>query len=176
MPVARCAFRVADLTKNENAAPRIIVGVDGSPAAEQAIYAVGQRVWQDGTEVRFVAVDDVVPPTRIAARLPQAAAMINSYLPKKTKIAFPQCSEWATEEFKNIGLKTSILREKGDPKTVLLAEAEKWNADSIFVGTRDIKSAFERFRLGSVSTAVVTNANCSVEIVRPPETIAEQPN
>jgi nucleotide-binding universal stress UspA family protein len=65
------------------------------------------------------------------------------------------------------------LQENGAPKTVLLAEAEKWNADSIFVGTRDFKSGFERFRLGSVSTAVETNAPCSVEIVRPTEKIKE---
>lgn len=172
---AGCSVRVSrgGFENNENAPPRIIVGVDGSPAAEQAIYAVGQRVWQDGTEVRFVTVDDAAPPTRIAARLPQAAAMINSYFQTRASRVSAML-EWATEEFKNINLKTSILREKGDPKTVLLAEAENWNADSIFVGTRDIKSAFERFRLGSVSTAVVTNANCSVEIVRPPETIVEQ--
>ncbi len=171
---ARCSVRVgrAGFKKDKNAPPRIIIGVDGSPAAEQAIYAVGQRVWQDGTEVRFVAVDDAASPASIAL-LPQASAMINSYFQTR-KSRVNAMLEWATEEFKNIGLKTSILREKGDPKTVLLAEAEKWNADSIFVGTRDIKSAFERFRLGSVSTAVVTNANCSVEIVRPPETIAEQ--
>lgn len=75
--------------------------------------------------------------------------------------------EWATEELNAIGLKTSVLTEKGDPKTVLLEEARKWNADSIFVGTRDFKSVFERFRLGSVSTAVVKNAHCSVEVVRP---------
>jgi len=171
---ARCSVRVvrAGFKKDKNAPPRIIIGVDGSPAAEQAIYAVGQRVWQDGTEVRFVAVDDAASPASIAL-LPQASAMINSYFQTR-KSRVTAMLEWATEEFKNIGLKTSILREKGDPKTVLLAEAEKWNADSIFVGTRDIKSAFERFRLGSVSTAVVTNANCSVEIVRPPETMAEQ--
>lgn len=174
---AACSVRVSrgGFEQNENAPPRIIVGVDGSPAAEQVIYAVGQRVWQDGTEVRFVTVDDAAPPTRIAARLPQAAAMINSYFQTRASRVSAML-EWATEEFKNINLKTSIVREKGDPKIILLAEAKKWSADSIFVGTRDIKSAFERFRLGSVSTAVVTDAKCSVEIVRPPETTAAQPD
>jgi nucleotide-binding universal stress UspA family protein len=182
---SRCSVRVArrrigkDETaplqlavKDGDAPPRIIVGVDGSLAAEQAIYAVGQRVWQDGTEVRLVAVDDGTPPTRIATRLPQAANMINSYFQtRESRVS--SMLEWATEELGNINLKTSVLQEKGDPKTVLLAEAEKWNADSIFVGTRDFKSGFERFRLGSVSTAVETNAPCSVEIVRPTEKIKE---
>ncbi len=56
--------------------------------------------------------------------------------------------------------------EKGDPQRVLIAEARKWEADSIFVGGRRFGRAFERFWLGSVSTALVTKAHCSVEVVR----------
>ena len=80
--------------------------------------------------------------------------------------------DWATEELGNIGLQTSVFTGKGEPSRILIEEAHKWNADSIFVGTRDFDSAFERFRLGSVSTAVVSKADCSVEIVRPPHTQA----
>lgn len=36
----------------------------------------------------------------------------------------------------------------------------------IFVGSRNFNNALERFRLGSVSTALVTSAPCSVEVVR----------
>ena len=50
---------------------------------------------------------------------------------------------------------------------MLMEEARKWEADSIFVGSRNFSSGFERFRLGSVSTALVTSAPCSVEVVRP---------
>jgi nucleotide-binding universal stress UspA family protein len=165
---SRCSVRVARprVEIDEDAPPRIIIGVDGSPAAEQAIYAVGQRVWQDGTEVRLIAVDDGTPPNLITARLPQAAEMINSYFQKRESRVSAML-EWATKELNAINLKTSILKEKGDPRNILLAQAGEWNADSIFVGTRDFKSGFERFRLGSVSTAVVTNAHCSVEVVRP---------
>lgn len=171
---ARCSVRVARFNKPkvEGEPPRIIIGVDGSPAAEQAIYAVGQRVWQNGTKVRLVAVDDASKPVHIAMRMPQAAAMIDSYFQTREE-RVSKMLEWAKEEFNHIGLETSVLREKGDPKGYLINEAEKWNADSIFVGTRDFKSAFERFRLGSVSTAIVTNAHCSVEIVRPPENLPE---
>ena len=77
--------------------------------------------------------------------------------------------EWAVRELNAVGLKTSSVTEKGDPQKILLAQSETWNADCIFTGTRDFKGAFERFRLGSVSTAIVTNAHCSVEVVRPSE-------
>ena len=151
-----------------DAPPRLVIGVDGSPAAEQAIYAVGHRVWPAGTEVRLLAVDDGTKPNLIAARLPQAARMINSYYQEReSRVA--EMLDWATAELGAIGLETSVATPKGDPKTIILKHADEWNADSIFVGTRDIKSGFERFRLGSVSTAVVNNAQCSVEVVRPSE-------
>ena len=62
--------------------------------------------------------------------------------------------------------KHSFPVKKGEPQRVLVEEARKWKADSIFVGSRNISGAFERFRLGSVSTALVTSASCSVEVVR----------
>jgi nucleotide-binding universal stress UspA family protein len=165
---ALCSVRVSRpvVPRGEAGTPRIIIGVDGSPASEEAIYAVGHRVWLSGTEVRLVAVDDGIRPDRIALRLPQAAAMVNNYLQsRETRVS--SMLEWAGHELGNVGLKTSIVTERGDAKEVLLDQARKWEADSIFVGTRDFSSAFERFRLGSISTAVVTNAHCSVEIVRP---------
>ena len=77
--------------------------------------------------------------------------------------------EWAAEELRAIGLEVSVAIEAGDPRRVLVEEARKWGADCIFVGPRRFNSAFERVRLGSVSTAVVTNAPCSVEVVRSDE-------
>lgn len=164
------SVRVARLRtrSDEDAPPRIIVGVDGSPAAENAIYSVGQRVWPGGTEIRLITVDDSTPPTSVVSRLPQAAAMINDYF-RSRESRVVSMLDWATTELNTIGLTTSVVSEKGDAKKILLAKAEEWDADSIFVGTRDFKSAFERFRLGSVSTAIVTNAHCSVEVVRPSE-------
>jgi len=73
---------------------------------------------------------------------------------------------WAQSELSAIGLDTSSYMDKGDPKTVLIEKAIEWNVDSIFVGARRFTSAFERFWLGSVSTALVTKAHSSVEVVR----------
>jgi nucleotide-binding universal stress UspA family protein len=165
---ASCSVRVARAAvKQRAAAPRIIVGVDGSPVAEQAIHSVGQRVWDSGTEIKLIAVDDATPPTaQVSTFLPQAAEMINSYRQNRES-RVRSMLDWAARELDQIGLKVSVSMKKGFASKVLLAEARKWNADSIFVGTRDFSGAFERFSLGSVSTAVVRKAGCSVEIVRP---------
>lgn len=54
----------------------------------------------------------------------------------------------------------------GDPKRALIDEADAWGADCIFIGSRGLSGAMQRFFLGSVSTGVVTGASCSVEVVR----------
>ena len=165
---SRCSVRVVKVSDRAEANDsfRILVGVDCSPASEQAIHEIGQRVWPDGTEVRLVWVDDSTPTTQVVTRLPQATALINSYY-RKSRSRVAAMLRWATRELSAIGLKTSVAKKAGSAKSVLVDEAREWNADSIFVGTRDFSSSFERFRLGSVSSSVVTNAGCTVEIVRP---------
>ena len=64
------------------------------------------------------------------------------------------------------GLTVSSVIKEGDPKHVLLDEAEQWEADCIFVGARGL-SRVARFWLGSVSAAVAARAYCAVEVVRP---------
>ena len=148
--------------QNDSKPPRILIGVDGSPEAEQAVREVGMRVWPKGTEVRIIAVDDGTSPKRVARVLPTAAANSND----KAFAAARMMVEWAERELRAIGLRVSVAIEKGDPQRVLIEEARKWQADSIFVGSRKFDGTFERFWLGSVSTALVTKAHCSVEVVR----------
>jgi nucleotide-binding universal stress UspA family protein len=152
---------------NNSTTPRVMIGVDGSPEAERAVRAVGWRVWPDGTEVRIITIDDGTSPARIARVLPTAAAMIRDRN-EETAVAAKMMVEWGENELRVIGLNVSVAIEKGDPQRALIEEARKWNADSIFVGGRRFDGALERFWLGSVSTAVVTKAHCSVEVVRSP--------
>jgi nucleotide-binding universal stress UspA family protein len=151
--------------KSDGKPPRVMIGVDGSPEAEHAVRAVGMRVWPEGTEVRIIAVDDGTSPARISRVLPTAAAMIRISNEKASEAA-RMMVEWAENELRAIGLSVSVVVEKGDPQRVLIEEARKWDADSIFVGSRKFSGAVERFRLGSASTALVTKAHCSVEVVR----------
>jgi nucleotide-binding universal stress UspA family protein len=115
--------------------------------------------------VRLVAVDDGTSPTRVARVLPTTAAMING-CNEEVAVRARSMAEWAESELRAIGLDASVVILEGDPRRVLVEEARKWGAGSIFVGPRRFTSAFERMRLGSVSTAVATNAHCSVEVVR----------
>jgi nucleotide-binding universal stress UspA family protein len=164
---ARSSVRVARriVEKSEDAPPRIMIAVDGSPGAERAVRAVGRRVWSGGTEVRIVAVDDSVSPARIARILPTAASMIRSSNEEAAAKA-RQMVEWADHELRVIGLRVAVAIEQGEPQRILIEEARKWDADCIFVGARGLDNPDERLGLGGVSTGLVTNASCTVEIVR----------
>jgi nucleotide-binding universal stress UspA family protein len=157
--------RRASDREHDHVPPKIIIGVDGGTGAERAVRAVGSRVWPTDTEVRLIAVDDGTSPNKISGILPTTAELINGSA-HEAALAASLMVQWAENELSAIGLKTSAAFKKGQPQRVLVEEAHKWKADSIFVGSRNISGAFERFRLGSVSTALVTSAPCSVEVVR----------
>lgn len=151
--------------KSSDTPPRVMIAVNGSPEAEHAVRAVGNRVWPAATEVRIITVNDGTAPARISRVLPTAAEMIRS-INQQAAEAARMMTEWAANELRAIGLQVSVAIEKGDPRQVIIEEARKWDADSIFVGSRKFSGAFERFRLGSISTELVTKAPCSVEVVR----------
>ena len=164
------SVRIARLAtvKAEHEPPRIMIGVDGSAEAERAVRAVGERVWPDGTHVLIVTVDDGTSPKRTNGPLASAAALIDGR-DVETAATAHAMAEWGVGELRAIGLDASAAILKGDPRSVLVAEARRWDADSIFVGPRRFSGAVERLRLGSVSAAVGKNAHCSVEVVRGPE-------
>jgi nucleotide-binding universal stress UspA family protein len=167
---SRCSVRVARraVEKAGDEPVRIIIGVDGSPGAEEAVRQVGRRMWVRGTEVRLIAVDDRVSATGIAGILPTSAAMIDG-CKEEAAVKARAMLEWAEEGLRAIGLSISVEVKEGDPQRVLIDEAQEWGADSIFVGSRGFNSTLERFMAGSVSTALVTGAPCPVEVVRESE-------
>ena len=71
----------------------------------------------------------------------------------------------SAKSLRDAGLIVSEMVVSGDPREVIIAEADRWNADSIFVGARGL-GRMERLLLGSVSTYVVNHAHCTVEVVR----------
>jgi nucleotide-binding universal stress UspA family protein len=74
--------------------------------------------------------------------------------------------EASAEKLRAAELIVSSVVKEGDPKRVLVDEAERWKADCVFVGARGLR-LIERFLLGSVSAAVAARVPCSVEVVRP---------
>lgn len=134
---ADCSVRLARCSSQTHDGPvRIIVGCNGSAESCAALDAVALRNWPPESEVRLVTAGDAV--------------------------AFDE----RDEKLRAAGLVTSKVSTHGDPAHVLMHEAEEWNADSIFVGTRDLHG-LRHWIHGSVASEVAAHAQCSVEVVRP---------
>lgn len=162
---ARCSVRVARSHASEENSPlRIIIGVDGSPDSEAALNSVAARDWPDGTEARVIAVHSPLSPLVFSHFIQPVALAGRQYIEDKGLFA-QKIVDAYVERLQKAGLAASPVVKEGDPKRVLIDEAEQWGADCIFVGARGLRG-LERFLLGSVSSSVAARADCSVEVVR----------
>jgi nucleotide-binding universal stress UspA family protein len=142
---------------------RLVIGVDGSEDAEAAVDAVAARKWPAGSEARIVSGTWAAP--QITSHR-MVGPITNWILVEKARVK--KMVDKDIVRLTAAGLKTDAAVKDGEPKSLLIAEAESWGADSIFVGARGL-GRVERFMLGSVSSAVAARAHCSVEVVRNPK-------
>jgi nucleotide-binding universal stress UspA family protein len=145
---------------------RVLLAVDGSECSEAAIREVAARAWPAGTEIRVItALELPLAPTSEAWALPldyfdkldQAVREHAEAIKDAAMMKLTGCSVPSTQVSGNI--------LPGSPKAVILEEAERWDADLIVLGSHGY-GLWQKFLLGSVSQAVVSNAKCSVEVVR----------
>jgi nucleotide-binding universal stress UspA family protein len=171
---ARCSVRVArsGRRKDTDSPVRLVIGTDGSPDAGAAVEAVAARSWPKGSEARIVtALDTVVSITPDAVQ-PSVVRWAQAG-DEEDADWLRQTFEPSAERLRSAGLDASVVLRKGNPKSVLVEEAEEWGADSIFVGAKGLRG-IDRLLLGSVSAAVAGRAGCSVEVVRRPAYGGEQ--
>jgi nucleotide-binding universal stress UspA family protein len=160
---AHCSVRVARM-KNHDGPIRLILGDDGSSEAEVALEEICRRTWPVGTEAQVLSVHEVLVTTtteRIAI-----SDRLYDEINKDEHSRLTHVSTRAAERLRAAGLTALPIVEEGDPRDMLVRQAEDGKADTIFVGARGL-GRVERFLLGSVSSATVAHAPCSVEIIRP---------
>lgn len=165
--VGSVAFRVlAELRRNirigrrprEGHPLRILVAVDGSTDSAEALDVVRGRGWPAGTEIRVV--------TAANWRLQSAPVAMLRGLGVPVEVWAEDVAKDAAKRLAGTGFPVSVAVRSGDAKSQIVAEAESWGADCVFVGARGL-SRTDRWLLGSVSSAVAMRAPCSVEIVHP---------
>jgi len=149
---ANCSVRICRGTPWKNSSPvRIAIGIDGSAGAEEAVKTVANRVWPVYSEVRLMTVID---PARNNGK---------DFTASGNDAWLRPMLDAAEKRLRAVELNVSSKIEVGDPKQILVADADEWGADCIVLGAA--ASPFLA-TLGSVSTAVVSRAHCSVEVVR----------
>ena len=164
---AGCSVRVGRERSNASASARLLlIGVDGSPGSEAMVHEVARRQWPSGMQIHVISVED--------PSVPLAFGGINEDIAKLGGEGEESDRQWvqkmvdaSAEYLREAGLTVSAEVKQGEPKKVLVDEAQRLGADCIFVGASGFTNRLERLLLGSVSTAVANRAECSVEVIRP---------
>lgn len=135
---------------------RILIGTDGSATSHLVQEEVASRSWPLGTEVLVLrCVDSATYP----------------YSPSLVTLAMEGAREELEASVESLnecaGLHVSTLVAEGHPAKTIVARAEEWGADFIFLGSHGI-GPVSRFLLGSTVTTVLHHAPCAIEIVRHP--------
>lgn len=150
---AACSVRVARRSparaEDDDSPLRLVVAIDGSPDSLNAVEPLMNRQWLPDTAIRIVSAVESLPFSVLLSEMPKAEEL----------------RETAAAKLKGRGLHVSTVVQFGRAKDVIIEEAEKWGADSIYIGAKGHRM-MERVLLGSVSYAVAARAQCSVEVVR----------
>lgn len=145
---------------------KILLAVDGSDCSDAAVEAFTRRPWPPESEVKVITAAEV--PVPVGMEPWAVSANYFAELDKSVREAAQAVIDSALLKLKTIAdktLKVSSEIIQGPPRQVIVDEAEDWGADLIVMGSRGL-GAWNRLLLGSVSSAVIHHAKCSVEIVR----------
>src|SRR5215510_5764281 len=142
---------------------KILLAVDDSSYSSEAVREVIARTWPPGTNVCVLsAVEDI---STIATDLWYDAYGDLQHSNRELTERAEQLTARIAESLVDTGLKANPLVRHGDPRSVIVEEANEWGADLIVIGTHGY-TGLQGLLLGSVTQSVVSHAPCSVEVVR----------
>ena len=145
---------------------KILLAVDGSAYSDAAVEEVLHRPWPAHSELRVITAFELPAVVGLEPWVPTPEYF--EQVEGSVREAADAVKGRALARLQEIGgqaLEISGEIIQGPAAQVIVEEAERWRADLIIMGSRGL-GAWNRLLLGSVSTAVVHHAKCSVEIVR----------
>lgn len=142
---------------------KILLAVDGSSGSDAAVNAVLNRPWPAGSAVKIISAAEPPPPNMLES-WSLASSLYGDWMKSSEDFARRSAENAAAQlATSTLTVQTEIVT--GQAREVILNEAENWGADLIVLGSRGL-GGVGRLLLGSVSHAVVTQAQCSVKLVR----------
>jgi nucleotide-binding universal stress UspA family protein len=148
---------------------KVIVAVDDSPYSQRVIEKVAHQRWPRDTEFKVLTVVESVSLDDLARD--RWADLIGKVSTKRKEAALKLCQEAREKLLTQIrDARVHYEIRQGSPRAEIVDAAVEWEADKIIIGAHG-RGVCPRFILGSVSSAVVQHAPCTVEIVRPKTSI-----
>jgi nucleotide-binding universal stress UspA family protein len=145
---------------------KILLAVDGSDFSDAALQAVATQPWPAGSAVKVIsAIKLPFTPTVETRSLPESDySQIEKAKTAQAQAAIDKAvAALQTHAAQGIAIEAAAII--GDPREVIVKAAADWQADLIVLGSRGL-GGFKNLLLGSVALSVLTDAPCSVQIVR----------
>lgn len=146
---------------------QILLATDGSTNAGAALDVVLHRPWQEGTQVRVIAV---VEPVRDMighlTKMLEFAKLAAQAHDRHLSLMKDLVEKYAVKLRNKFGAdKVSVTVLEGKAKDLIVQEANAWGADTIVLGAHG-KNEPGDILFGSVPDHVLSHARASVEILR----------
>ena len=148
---------------------KILLAIDGSAYSDAAVEEVLKKPWLPHSEVKVITAAEMPIPVGMGqwAILPDDLLELEKSVNKAAQTVLDNALlKLSTIEDKTLKVSSELVQ--GPPGKAIVEEAERWGADLILMGSRGL-GAWNRLLLGSVSSAVIHHAKCSVEVVRMPQ-------
>jgi len=149
--------------------PRVLIAADESDVSLEAA-AVAHRLFGDDAEYWMINVGAAVGGPELLWGYPYTVTMpITTFPPvisaHEQELAVEHSQHRAAQIAEQTGLPAAPLGDTGDPAVAIIEAAQMHNADVIVVGSHQ-RSWFARLFGGSVSSAVVRQAEIPVLVVK----------
>jgi nucleotide-binding universal stress UspA family protein len=140
----------------------IVVGIDGSETAREAVRQATVLARSVGARIELVSAYEPVADARLRESIVVPVDLHWIINPREDVEA---TLESAATEIRAAGVEVEVFARQGDPADAILDVAEERGSDLIVVGNKGMTGA-KRFLLGSVPNKVSHHAPCSVLIIR----------
>jgi nucleotide-binding universal stress UspA family protein len=145
---------------------RILLAIDGSPAADRARDLVAALPWREGGRLRIVSVAPTRPEL-LGVPWSLAATADDERIEDEVLRIHRDALDTAEREMSctrgDVAIESVLVR--GRAATVIVGQAREMDADLVVVGHRGM-GPWESMLLGSVSAEVVDHAPCPVLVAR----------
>ncbi|CAN5788176.1 hypothetical protein BH24ACI1_BH24ACI1_15000 [soil metagenome] len=163
---AKCSIRITRVKHDvTHSRLKIMIGFDDSLGSMAAVKIVATRQWRGNPEIRLVTVTDPFFPL-IPGRVLLPIPGLSEGKIKGEQKWIETLAAKALQILHNAGLSATLHVYDGNPRMILIQEADKWGADSIFIGANSLQPQSQIYSLGCVASAVASRAACTVEVVR----------
>ena len=144
----------------------VLLAIDDSTCSEAAVNTVLHE-FPAATEVRVIHVVEWPHDVPISLTFAQGPAAAEHVLAAHQELRqrAQALVAGAADRLHKAGFRATTCVAEGNPRDEILRVSAEWPADTIVIGSHG-RQGFDRFLLGSVLSAVMRRARCSVHVIR----------